>query len=168
MKRVLLGLLLLVLSVYTNAQELESTGIKFELPDGYVLLSKNEIERNWRFVNGSMKAYGNQNSNSAISMKLESIDLSNFKLEEVRVAYQEYYDSMMPYIDWKESSVKDINGVQWVYLELLFNYENTNVLNAFLIRPYEKSVAIINFNSTSETTVPNTDDFTKFMSSVRQ
>lgn len=141
--------------------------VEFRLPDGYTLLTSAEVKSGFPFVNPSMTTYGSVSAKSAISMKLDQVDLSALDLERVRVGYQEYYSTMMPDIEWRESKVLDINGTQWVYLELLFEVDETYVLNAFAIKPQHQAVIIFNFNVFGTKDSLFVDDFSKFVGSLK-
>lgn len=167
MGKIFLIFVTLLCTSCSNNNELENTGISFHIPEGYSLLSDQEIASEWLFVNKNMENYGNKKSGGAISMKLENFDISAVTLEEARASYKNYYNSMMPDIDWKESKVREINGVQWIYFELVFNSKDTNVLNIFLIRSYKQSAATFNYTITSKNKVFDTTEFEKFINSIK-
>jgi hypothetical protein len=166
-KKILLMLLVLCCSACSESPILYGTNITFSIPSGYTLLTQQEVKSNWPFVNSTMKTYGNSARKSAISIKLEQIDISHMPLDSARVAFQEYYHSMVHGIKFNESKIITLNGSKWIYLELVFDADGVNVLNAFLIQPHDKSSVIINFNATSNEHVPKADEFLKFAESIK-
>lgn len=168
MRNLIIIFLFLLCSGCSSKQD-DSTyeNVEFKLPDGYTLLTTKEVKSDFPFVNPSMITYGSMATKSAISMKLDKVDLSALDLDGVRMGYQRYYSTMVPNIEWRESKLLDINGTQWIYLELLFEVDGTYVLNAFAIKPRYQEVIIFNFNVFGEESSLSLEDFSKFVGSLK-
>jgi len=141
--------------------ELGDTGITFVAPDEFEPLSQEIIDIKWPNKNGPSFVVGNERASTTIAYDVKPLDLSNADLDEVRAAFEQTFNRVIPGIQWKENSIIEHEGRSWVYLEMTSKAIDTDIYNIMMLTGVGQKMVIFNFNSTKE-------DFPKYEKVLRQ
>ena len=148
-------------SIQADVIEVGDTGVTFDAPEEFKPLPKEIIEAKWPNRNGPRFVIGNERGTTTIAYDVKSEDLSNADFDELRAAFEQTFDRVIPGIQWKANRVFEHDGKQWIYLEMTSNAIDTDIYNIVMLTGVEQRMVIFNFNSTKE-------DFPKYENVLRQ
>lgn len=130
--------------------EVDGTGITFVAPDEFEPLSQEYIDLKWPSKNAPRFVIGNERASTTIADDVKPQDLSNADLDEVRAAFEQTFNRIIPGIQWKENSIIEHEGRSWIYLEMTSNAIDTDIYNIMMVTGVGQKMVIFNFNSTKE------------------
>ncbi|MGB5412647.1 MAG: hypothetical protein WBN09_14025 [Woeseiaceae bacterium] len=147
--------------VHAGTIEIEDTGVTFVAPDEFEPLSQEVIDIKWPNKNGPRFVVGNERATTTIAYDVKAQDISGADMDELRASLEQTFNRIIPGIQWKENSVIEHEGRNWVYLEMTSNAIDTDIYNIMMLGGVGQEMIIFNFNSTKE-------DFPKYEEELRQ
>jgi hypothetical protein len=152
-----------VCSSATLAQTIEvaDTGVTFVAPDEFSQLSQEMIDIKWPNKNAPRFVVGNERGTTTIAYDVKDQDISGANLDELKNAFEQTFNRIIPGIRWVKSSIIEHEGRNWVYLEMTSNAIDTDIHNILLLGGVGSKVVIFNFNSTN-------DEFAEYEASLRR
>lgn len=123
-------------------------GVSFQAPDGFSELSRQEIALKYPSNRAPAFVVGNPRRTTTIAFDLKPHDLPPEKLREVKQSFETLFDRIIPGIEWKQRKIINLQGQQWIHLEMTSRAIDTDLYNIMLITPRHGKMLIFNFNST--------------------
>jgi hypothetical protein len=150
--RLILFLSLLIYTTYSCGGEVElpDSNISFTAPDEFKPFTQKIIEAKWPARRAPEWVIGSESTSTSIAYGLKPNDISNAPLGQLMEYMKKTMSRVGPGIQWLKTEVIQINGKDWVYLELTSNAINADIHNIILVTSYEKQMVMFNFNSTKE------------------
>ena len=121
----------------------------FDAPEGFDPLSAEMLANKWPTLNiPPQYAVGNQSGQTTIAYDLKSNpDLS---LDELMVGMIFTFNRVIADIKWIDQGFIELDGQEWIYLELTSNAVDKNIHNMMLITEMGTQLLMLNFDSTKE------------------
>ena len=136
--------------VQAGVIELDGTGISFVAPDEFEPLPQELIDVKWPNRNAPRFVVGNERGTTTIAYDMKPQDLSSADMEEVRAAFEQVFNRVIPGIEWKANRVIEHEGQDWVYFEMSSNAVDTDIYNIVMLTGVGQQMLMFNFNSTKE------------------
>jgi hypothetical protein len=146
----ILSALAISLPVHADQFSIPEGGVTFNAPDGFTLLSKEEISLKYPTSRPPSLVVGNKARTTTIAYDLKPESIPPDKLPEVKAAFEKLFERIIPKIVWKERVIKNLENQQWIYLEFTSQAIDTRIHNIMLITPLRGKMLVFNFNSTKE------------------
>lgn len=127
---------------------LPDAGVSFEAPEGYTELTQSEIASKYTSNRAPAFVVGDARRTTNIAFDLKQSTLPADKLGEVKTFFEAMFDRVIPGIDWKQKKLIDMQGQQWIYLEMSSRAIDTDIHNIMLITSLQGRMLVFNFNST--------------------
>jgi len=124
------------------------TGISFDAPDGFTELSQEIQELKWD--NGPFFAMGNNTARTTINFVSVGLVVTGEPLSALKQDFENMFNRGPVDIKWISSEIIQLNGKGWVFLEMTWNEEGTDLHNIMLITTYKGEMLLVNFNSTKD------------------
>lgn len=124
------------------------TGVSFDAPAGFTQLTAEEIGNKYLSNRAPTFVVGNARRTTTIAADLKPTELPKDKLAEVQASFEKVFDRIIPGIDWKERKLMDLQGQQWIFLEMTSRAVDTDIHNIMLVTPHKGKMLVFNFNST--------------------
>ena len=124
------------------------TRVSFEPPDGFTVLSSEEIGTKFPSSRAPSFVVGNERRSTTIACGLRPDDLPLEQLQDAKAAFEPLLERQIPGIEWKRRELVSISGQQWIYLEFSSHAIDTDIHNIMLITSLEGRSFLCNFNST--------------------
>lgn len=121
----------------------------FDPPEGFDPLSADMLVRKWPTLHVPPPyAIGNDSGLTTIAYDFKkNPDLS---LDELMVGMIFTFNRVIEEIKWIDQGFIEIDGQEWIYLELTSNSEDKNIHNMMLITEMGSELLMLNFDSTKE------------------
>lgn len=148
--RLLLGAVMLALAGLASAApfSIPAAGMSFEAPEGFTALSSAEIDAKYPSKRGPSFVVGNARRTTTIAFDLKDNKLPPDQLPQVKAAFEQLFDRIVPGIEWKERKLVQMQGQTWIYLEMTSRAADTDIHNLMLVTPRQGRMLVLNFNST--------------------
>lgn len=127
---------------------LPNVGVSFDAPEGYTELTPSEIASKYPSNRAPAFVVGNVRRTTNIAYDLKQNALPADKLPEVKAFFEAMFERIIPGIEWKQKKLIDMQGQQWIYLEMTSRAIDTDIHNIMLITPLQGKMLVFNFNST--------------------
>lgn len=142
--------LLASLSVDAATFGIESAGVSFDAPSGFTLLSEAEIEAKFPARQAPTFVVGNERRTTTIAFDLKPQKITKEQLPEIKAAFEQMFERIIPGLQWKKRDFLEMQGQQWLQLELTSQAIDTDIYNIMLVTPWRGEMLVFNFNSTRE------------------
>ena len=123
-------------------------GMSFEAPDGFTALTAAEIDAKYPSKRGPNFVVGNARRTTTIAFDLKDHALPPDRLDDVKAAFEQLFDRIVPGIEWKDRKLIQLQGQTWIYLEMTSRAVDTDIHNLMLVTPRRGRMLVLNFNST--------------------
>jgi hypothetical protein len=87
---------------------------------------------------------------TSIAFDLKPNALPADRLPEAKAAFESFFDRRIPRVEWKQKKLIELQGQQWIYLEMTSRAVDTDIHNIMLVTPRYGKMLMFNFNSTRE------------------
>ncbi|GAA3564440.1 hypothetical protein [Marinobacter xestospongiae] len=146
----LLGLVFVASSLSARELVVGDTGITFQAPDEFKVLSSEVMAAKWPSRRAPRWAVGNRTGGTTIAYDLKPHDISQASADQLIGVFSQLFSRVVPGIVWQQRRTLDIDGRQWVHLEFTSNAIDTDIHNSLLATSYGDQMLVFNFNSTRE------------------
>lgn len=123
-------------------------GVSFSAPEGFTALTPEEIGSKYTTNRSPAVILGNARRTTTIAFDLKPQNLTQEKLPQVKASFEALFDRIIPGIDWKQKKLIDMQGQQWIYLEMTSRARDTDIYNIVLITPHRGKMLVFNLDST--------------------
>jgi len=130
--------------------EIPNTNISFTPPKEFKFFSKEIIEAKWPIRKAPQWVVGSESTATSIAYGIRPIDISTAPLEQVMAHFKQSVSKTVPGSKFIKTEVTQINGKDWIYLEVTANAVNADIHNIMLATSYHKQMVLLNFNSTKD------------------
>lgn len=151
MKKLLLVLLTamaLVSAAMANDFTFAQAGLKIDLPNGFSLLPRADIDRLYAPTRGPSFVIGNATRTITVSYDLKAHNISNLNLAQSLKVFEQVFEQRVPALAWKERKLLEHEKQQWLQLEFLSKAGGIDYYNIMLITPIKDQMLVLNLNST--------------------
>ena len=151
MKRLLLAFLTSVAlapPAMANDFNFAQAGLKVDLPNGFSLLPRADIDRLYVPTRGPGFVMGNATRSVTISYDLKAHNLSSLNLAQTLKVFEQIFEQRVPGLVWKERKLMEHEKQQWLQLEFLSKTGGIEYYNIMLITPIKDQMLVLNLNST--------------------
>ena len=151
MNKFLLALIiswLLAPAAMANDFTFAQAGLKIDLPNGFSLLSRADIDQLYAPTRGPGFVIGNAAHNVTISYDLKPQDISVLNLAQSLKAFEQIFEQRLPGLVWKERKLMELEKQQWLQLEFLSKSGGIEYYNIMLITPIKGQMLVLNLSST--------------------
>lgn len=128
--------------------EIPDTGVSFKAPEGFTKLTSEEIGTKYASGRAPTFVAGNAQRTTTIAFDLKPQALTKDKLPQVKASFETLFDRVIPRIDWKQKKLIDMQGQQWIYLEMTSRANEADIYNIMLVTPHRGKMLVFNLNST--------------------
>ena len=135
-------------AVVADTVSIPGTGVSFEPPAGFTVLSAKEIQAKYPSSRAPSFVVGNERRSTTIGCDLKGDELSFDQLPEAKAAFEPLLERMVPGIEWVRKELVTLQGQQWIYLEMTSRAVDTDIHNIMLITSLRDRLFLCNFNST--------------------
>jgi hypothetical protein len=142
--------LLVGVDVRAETFGIDSAGVSFEAPVGFTVLSEAEIEVKFPSRQAPTFVVGNERRTTTIAFDLKPQKISNEQLPEIKAAFEQMFERVIPGLQWKKRDLLELQGQTWIQLELTSQAIDTDIYNIMLVTPWRGEMLVFNFNSTKE------------------
>ncbi|MEF8697876.1 MAG: hypothetical protein V5B32_10475 [Candidatus Accumulibacter sp. UW26] len=129
---------------------LPEAGVSFQAPDGFTKLSAQEIAIKYPASPAPSFVVGDHRRTTSIAFDLKPNALPADRLPEAKAAFESFFDRRIPRVEWKQKKLIELQGQQWIYLEMTSRAVDTDIHNIMLVTPRYGKMLMFNFNSTRE------------------
>lgn len=148
----LFTVLLLCGSTSADTITLAKGAITFEVPEGFTALDKEEVELKFPSSRAPRYVMGNEKRSVTVAFDFKPFGSGGKANDSVLPKLQEVYEGslprLIPGLEWIKKEIVEINGKQWLCMELTSSAVDTDIHNMMLITTYEGDLFMANFNST--------------------
>ncbi len=131
--------------------EIPNTNISFMPPKEFKLFSKQIIEAKWpRSTRAPKWVVGSESTATSIAYGIRPIDISTVPLAQLMAQLKQSIYTTAPGAKFLKTEVTQINGKDWIYLEVTANTVNADIHNIMLATSYQKQMVLLNFNSVKD------------------
>ena len=145
---------------FGNQIEIPNTNISFTPPKEFQFFSKEVIEAKWPIRRAPQWVIGSESTATSIAYGVRPNDISAVPLVQLMGHLKQSVNRMVPGAKFIKTEIDQINGKDWIYLELTSNAINADIHNIVLATSYQKQMVLLNFNSTK-------DEFPLYESALR-
>ena len=167
----MLGILFLSFSIIgVEAKEVSLYDRKFvfDLPDGFVLMSDEEVDMKYPFGNTPDNAYFDKKTTTSIVVTVSrKSQLAAEELPEFKDFMAGVLGAAIPQVEWLYNGYTEINGVKWIKFEMTSSAIDTDIHNNVLMTAFNGNPLLLNFNSTKEAYPSMKKVLEKSMSSIQ-
>jgi hypothetical protein len=142
--------LLASLNIRAETFGIDSAGVSFEAPLGFTVLSEAEIEVKFPSRQAPTFVVGNERRTTTIAFDLKPQKISSEQLPELKAAFEQMFERIIPGLQWKKRDFLELQGQKWIQLELTSQAIDTDIYNIMLVTPWRGEMLVFNFNSTKE------------------
>ena len=128
--------------------EIPDAGVSFKAPEGFTELTSEEIGAKYASGRAPTFVAGNAQRTTTIALELKPQALTKDKLPHVNASFETLFDRVIPRIDWKQKKLIDMQGQQWIYLEMTSRASEADIYNIMLVTPHRGRMLVLNLNST--------------------
>lgn len=129
---------------------LPEAGVSFQAPNGFTKLSAQEIAIKYPASRAPSFVVGDSRRTTSIAFDLKPRALPADRLLEAKAAFESLFDRIIPGIEWQQKKLIEMQGQQWIYLEMTSRAVDTDIHNIMLITSRYGKLLMFNFNSTKE------------------
>ncbi len=130
--------------------EIPNTNISFTPPKEFKFFSKQIIEAKWPRSRAPKWVVGSESTATSIAYGIRPIDISTIPLEQLMAQLKQSIYTTAPGAKFLKTEVTQINGKDWIYLEVTANTVNADIHNIMLATSYQKQMVLLNFNSVKD------------------
>lgn len=170
MKSLLTSFALIVCFVFSAVAKEVALGdgsITFAVPDDFTELSRTEIKTKFPSVNAPEQVVGNAARSTTIAYQLKDAPVKIADLPDVKKAFTQVFDRVIPVIEWKENAIVELAGRKWVLMEMTSRAIDQDIHNIVLITSYRGRMLMFNFNSTKREFVEMEEVLRKSIKSIQ-
>jgi hypothetical protein len=124
------------------------TGISFEGPKGFTVLTAEEIKSKYPNHRPPAFVIGNDRRSTTIACNFRDDPLPAEAIVALKDQMGKMLEQVVPGIEWKEKKVTEVGGRQWIYYEMTSRAIDTDIYNIMLITSFRGKMLGFNFNST--------------------
>ena len=123
-------------------------GLKIDLPNGFSLLPRADIDQLYMPTRGPGFVIGNAARSVTVSYDLKAHDLASFNLAQTLKVFQQIFEQRVPGLVWKEGKLLEHEKQQWMQLEFLSKTGGVEYYNIMLVTAIKDQMLVLNLNST--------------------
>ena len=123
-------------------------GLKIDLPNGFSLLPRADIDQLYMPTRGPGFVIGNAAHSVTVSYDLKAHDLASLNLAQTLMVFQQIFEQRVPGLVWKEHKLMEHEKQQWMQLEFLSKTGGVEYYNIMLVTPIKDQMLVLNLNST--------------------
>ena len=143
----LLASLSLLTAAYANEFTFSQAGLKLNVPNGFALMPRADIELLFPPNRGPGFMVGNANRSVTLSYDLKPHDIAGVNLASGIKIFEQVFEKRVPGLSWKERKVVDIEKQGWMQLEFLSKSAGVEYHNIMLITPMKGQMLVLNFSA---------------------
>ena len=143
----LLASLSLLTAAFANEFTFSQAGLKLNVPNGFALMPRADIEKFYPPNRGPSFMVGNATRTVTLSYDLKPHDISGFSLAGAIKIFEQVFEKRVPGLAWKERKVVDIEKQGWMQLEFLSKSGEVEHHNIMLITPMKGQMLVLNFSA---------------------
>ena len=143
----LLASLSLMTAAYANEFTFSQAGLKLNVPNGFALLPRADIEKFYPANRGPSFMVGNASRSVTLTYDLKPHDISSVNLASAIKVFEQVFEKRVPGLVLKESKVVDIEKQGWMQLEFLSKSGGVEYRNIMLITPMKGQMLVLNFSA---------------------
>lgn len=142
--------LLLAGAAWSASHNIPGAGVSFDAPEGFTVLTAEEIRQKWPSAAPPRFAVGNAGRGTTIAYDLKPHKIQAGQLGEVKAFFEKTFERIVPGLVWKRRELIEHGGQTWILFEMSSNAIDTDIHNIMLCTPYREQLLIFNFNSTRQ------------------
>ncbi len=123
-------------------------GLKIDLPNGFNLLPRADIDQLYAPTRGPGFVIGNAARSVTISYDLKAQDITEMNLAQSLKTFEQVFEQRLPGLVWKQRKLLEHEKQQWLQLEFLSKSGGVEYYNIMLITPIKNQMLVLNLNST--------------------
>ncbi len=123
-------------------------GLKIDLPNGFSLMSRADIDQFYAPTRGPGFVIGNAAHTVTISYDLKAQDIAGMNLAQSLKTFEQVFEQRLPGLVWKERKLLEHEKQQWLQLEFVSKSAGVEYYNIMLITPIKNQMLVLNLNST--------------------
>ena len=142
--------ILVLLTSLAPAMEVTFDGgsVSFVVPDDFTELTTEEITAKYPAANAPKNVVGNKGRTTSIAYQLQEQKVKLSNLPDVKKAFTQVFDRVIPGIQWKQNALVDFAGQKWLLMEMTSQAIDQDIHNIVLITSHKGKMLMFNFNST--------------------
>ncbi|MEI8326162.1 MAG: hypothetical protein WCH44_12510 [Betaproteobacteria bacterium] len=132
---------------WANDFTFAQAGLKIDLPLGFALLPRADIDLLYAPTRGPSFVIGNAARSVTVSYDLKLNDISTLNLAQGLKTFERVFEQRVPALAWKERKVIEQEKQQWLQLEFQSKAGGADYYNIMLITPLKDQMLVLNFSS---------------------
>ncbi len=151
MKKLLLALTLfwaVAAAAMANDFTFAQAGLKIDLPNGFSLLKRADIDQLYGPTRGPGFVIGNSTRTATLSYDLKPHNILHLNMAQSLKVFEQVFEQRVPALVWKERKIMELAKQQWMQLEFLSKSGGIEYYNIMLITPVKEQMLVLNLNST--------------------
>lgn len=142
--------------------------VSFVPPEGFSRMSDEVVAAKFPEAKGPGIVYGNDRTTVSIAITFPARKgLSLEQLPEFKTFMESQLEKQKRHLKWLQKELVEINGRQWIHLELLSAAIDTTIHNHVYITSLDQRMLMFNFNATIEEYEKHKDALEKSKDSIQ-